>query len=33
LVSDNEKVIERATITENGQLTKRFIYLSDYAKG
>ena len=30
---DPEGVIERATITENGKLTKHFSYLEDYSKG
>jgi saccharopine dehydrogenase (NAD+, L-lysine-forming) len=33
LVEDTEKIIERATITLNGRLTKHFAYLQDYASG
>jgi hypothetical protein len=32
LVEDPEGIIARATIAENGQLTKYFDYLSDYVK-
>ncbi|HCW06680.1 MAG TPA: alanine dehydrogenase, partial [Cytophagales bacterium] len=31
LISDNEEVIERATIAKDGKLTKHFSYLTDYA--
>ncbi|HEX6225343.1 MAG TPA: NAD(P)-dependent oxidoreductase [Chryseolinea sp.] len=33
LHDDSENVIERATITDNGNLTKHFAYLADYASG
>jgi saccharopine dehydrogenase (NAD+, L-lysine-forming) len=33
LLLDKSEIIERATIAKNGQLTDRFNYLSDYAKG
>ena len=33
LVEDSEGIIERATITLNGQLTPNFSYLTDYASG
>lgn len=33
LGDDNEEVIKRATITENGRLTKRFAYLQDFVDG
>ncbi len=33
LIEDSEEIIERATITRNGRLTKHFAYLSDYAFG
>src|SRR5688572_15294394 len=33
LQEDSENVIERATITDNGQLTSHFAYLQDYASG
>lgn len=33
LGSDSDGVIRRATITENGKLTERFMYLSDYLSG
>lgn len=33
LVEDTEKIIERATITLDGKLTKHFDYLKDYASG
>ena len=33
LEEDSEGIIERATITENGQLTSYFSYLQDYASG
>jgi len=32
-LSDPEKVIERASITDRGELTKIFSYLENYAKG
>ncbi len=32
LIGSESNIIERATITKNGQLTKRFEYLSDYIK-
>jgi saccharopine dehydrogenase (NAD+, L-lysine-forming) len=31
--NDDEQIIERATITKNGQLTERYAYLQDYADG
>ncbi|MBL7873374.1 MAG: alanine dehydrogenase [Cyclobacteriaceae bacterium] len=33
LRNDVERIIKRATVTENGLLTKEFSYLQDYAKG
>lgn len=33
LGNDEKRIIERATITENGKLTKRFTYLTDYLNG
>lgn len=33
LGEDKELIISRATITQEGKLTERFLYLSDYAKG
>ncbi|MCK5822257.1 MAG: hypothetical protein KAH17_10225 [Bacteroidales bacterium] len=33
VLNDPEKVIERASITEKGELTKNFSYLDDYSKG
>lgn len=33
LISDNEKIIARATVTENGKLTSHFSYLKDFAEG
>lgn len=30
---DQDKILERATITENGKLTSRFAYLQDFADG
>lgn len=33
LGDDNEEVIKRATITENGQLTDRYAYLQNYVDG
>ncbi len=33
LSGDKEEVIARATITENGKLTKRYAYLQDYVDG
>lgn len=30
---DRERIIERATIAQNGQLSKRFSYLQDYVEG
>jgi hypothetical protein len=32
LVADKEKVIKRATVAENGSLSKEFSYLQDYVK-
>ena len=33
LIEDSEGVIDRATVTNNGQLTSHFSYLRDYASG
>ena len=33
VVEDSENVIERATVTFNGNLTSHFAYLQDYASG
>jgi saccharopine dehydrogenase (NAD+, L-lysine-forming) len=33
LIEDSEGVIDRATVTNNGQLTNHFSYLQDYASG
>jgi len=33
LGDDSEEVIKRATITENGKLTKKFAYLQDFVDG
>jgi hypothetical protein len=30
---DDKRVIERATITKNGELTDNYKYLKDYAEG
>ncbi|GAL71193.1 lysine-ketoglutarate reductase [Jejuia pallidilutea] len=31
--NDNDGVLQRAKITENGKLTERFSYLQDYVDG
>lgn len=33
LSKDRSEILERATITENGKLTERYLYLEDFAKG
>jgi hypothetical protein len=33
LIDGNSKIIDEATIAENGQLTPAFAYMEDYAKG
>jgi alanine dehydrogenase len=33
LIKDDQKIIERATITKNGKLTDAYTYLSDYVAG
>jgi hypothetical protein len=30
---DKDGILERATVTKNGKLTDRFLYLQDYADG
>jgi hypothetical protein len=33
LIEGNSKIIDKATITADGQLTEAFLYMDSYAKG